>query len=368
VLAAGESRTREIVVRPGLRVQGVLTDRRGLPVAMAELWMVRTSSEHESVCFRAHDAPAFKTLTGSDGRFVFRDVAAGLWAIGPSPNFPPNLRESERLAPVGQPLRVTAEERSQEIAIEADRGRYITGRVADPEGHPLPGVAVDCAWTGSACSLTQRSDEEGRFSFGPLARGEYRLVASPQRSDDFQVSARVVAREGDEVALTVGRGGSVAGKVVDAAGKPCAAEVLIGGTDDPDDPRWSRATSADGSFRFDGNAPGAYALVARTSDGRVGVLRGVSVEEGKTAGDLRLAVGRGATLVVRWEGELVPWMCSAELDGILVAFDSRSSEREAELVVPPGALKVGFAAEALNLWKEQLVEVAEGDAKEVVFP
>ena len=96
-------------------------------------------------------------------------------------------------------------------------------------------------------------------------------------------------------------------------------------------------------------------------------MRGLKLERGAGLEPVRVEVAGGATVTVRWQGKRGPWMCTAELDGILVSF-ALSDKDEAELVVPSGRLKIGYASEVSNSWGETFVEVAAGQTREVVFP
>jgi hypothetical protein len=383
-LAPGERGQRELVVSRDLSVRGKLTDRRGYPAARQELWMLRARSEGETY-IRRYDKAVAKTVTDSQGNFTFPDVAAGLWTIGPSPAYPPNVPRKERFAPIGIAVNVrpnangangahgssgapgaNGETGGREYALEADRGLYIGGHVKDPEGEVLPEVQVTCSSLTGDYTLMARTDAQGHFEFGPLSRDGYKLVAEPVSA---AVSARVEADGGTEdVVIVVGAGGIVRGTVIDTSGKLVAAELTIESTDDPEDPRLQKTTTENGDFRFQNNAPGKYAIVARTSDGRIGVARGLVIEEGKALGAVRVEVEAGATVTVRWEGKPVPWMCTAELDQILVSFAMSAEGGSADLIVPAGNLKIGYASEALNRWGETFVQVGVGETREVVFP
>ena len=369
-IPAGERLQRELILAQGLSLTGRVLDRRGWPVPRLELWLLSARSE-SSPYVRRYDKPVAKTVTSTEGRFAFPDVGVGLWTVAPSPAFPSNVPLEERIAPVGTTFRIderTAEDDANrpEREIVVERGLYIAGRVVDGQDVALPDVRVSCTALEAGYALVGATDEEGRFEIGPLSDDEFRLVAEPK---DRSVSSRVVTRAGSaDLKIVIGSGGVVAGRVVDPAGVPLAAELTIESTEDPDDPRLQRAATEDGTFRFENNAPGTYAVVARTEDGRIGIARELVLEKGATLADVRLEVARGGKVTVVWDERDVPWMCTAELDGLLVSFAVNEKGGTADLTVPAGRLKIGYASEALNRWGETFVDVAAGQTREVTVP
>ena len=112
----------------------------------------------------------------------------------------------------------------------------IEGVVKGPDGAPLPGadvalVPVDPAWRvdhGQPAGAAH-TGEDGRFSFGGLAAGEYRLSAlAPGLTPRF--GSRVTVALGDVKPVEVQLGGegiSVRGAVTDAFGRPVPGARLV---------------------------------------------------------------------------------------------------------------------------------------------
>ena len=366
-IASGDEVTREILLRQGLSLRGRMVDRRGWPVPRKELWMLPARAEG-SAYIRRYDKPTAKTVTDSEGYFVFRDVAVGLWTLSPSPAFAPNVARGDRIAPVGVTVRVDEEQDPDApvLELEVDRGLYVAGHVVNAGDKPMAKMRVTLTSVEDGYRLQATTGEDGAFSFGPLRRGDYRVLAE---SNSSSVTARETASAGTEdVKVQIGRGGVVMGTVVGTDGQPVPAEVTIQSTDDEDNPDLRRVISDDGEFRFGETQSGTYALVARTDDGRVGILRELEVDRRVGVGSLKIEVRRGGTVQVQWGGGDVPYVCTAEVDGVIVSFANSMDGSQLELPVPAGQLKVGFASEAINKWDETYVEVAVGETRVVAFP
>ena len=52
----------------------------------------------------------------------------------------------------------------------------VTGKVVDPQGHPVPGATVGLE-TAAGYRLNAMANSEGRYQFGPIPDGVYQLKA-----------------------------------------------------------------------------------------------------------------------------------------------------------------------------------------------
>jgi hypothetical protein len=107
-----------------------------------------------------------RTTSDAAGRFIFENVPSGKHTIQAS-------REGYFTYPEGLPPLTVDVPQTQPLVLELVQGAVIGGRIMDPQGRPLSGVAV------SAMKLQYN---EGRRAFGPGSvpqktddRGEYRL-------------------------------------------------------------------------------------------------------------------------------------------------------------------------------------------------
>jgi hypothetical protein len=147
-----------------------------------------------------------------------------------------------------------------------ERSGGIVGRVVDLQGRPVPGAEV---W-GEALRKEAgrvRADAEGRFRLGPI--GEDKAVdvwfegegLARERREGVHVFG---GRDHDLGTLTLVPGTRVAGRVVDAGGRPIpgakvAIEVyrrVLGHTIDSNQRRWEVSSDAEGRFRTASLPPG----------------------------------------------------------------------------------------------------------------
>ena len=108
-------------------------------------------------------SPAVGAQQGTGGRYTAFSSACGLTAGG--------LRSGLMLTFTGM----------------GDAGRFIAGRVADPDGHPLSGVTVTLSGDASAQATT---GTDGRYRFSNLSGTDY-TVAAAQAGQNFYPGSRV---------------------------------------------------------------------------------------------------------------------------------------------------------------------------------
>jgi len=165
-----------------------------------------------------------RVLTGSDGRFVFANLDAGLYTVSATKG---GYAEGEpgRRRPAGAAPPVTVNG-AQPRVVTVPMWRYsaIAGVVTDEAGEAVPGLHVGAlmrangAWQWSVAGDTF-TDDRGIYRFGNLVPGEYLVVASPAA-----VSAKA------NILADLGRSGSGHGLMATLAGgrgEPPGA--LVGG-------------------------------------------------------------------------------------------------------------------------------------------
>ena len=168
-----------------------------------------------------------------------------------------------------------------EVEVFVEPAATITGRVVDPNGKPVAGATVAPARTGSGNSLTGDTryscptDEEGRFTMVLPAgkRFEYNLIAhdgayKQWRSWANGASENLRTQPGDQIdglEIRLTRGGTVRGRVIDAAGKAKAdVEVRAAAVDRRDNRYYvpSTKTGQDGRFELRHVSPGEHHVQA----------------------------------------------------------------------------------------------------------
>jgi protocatechuate 3,4-dioxygenase beta subunit len=189
-------------------VAGVVLDPDGHPMKAALV----TCSDRE---------PALATSTDDEGRFVLVPEAAGCSAIAQHPEFFP----SERV--------VLSSGKGNSVRLA--RGATLEGDVVDDRGAPVAsytlGIESYVGPSDRAPSGQSRpfQDPRGAFSWDKLPAGRYVLTASAEgrphaRSASVEVEA---GRTSARVHLTMARGATLSGRVLDAATrKPLAGATV----------------------------------------------------------------------------------------------------------------------------------------------
>lgn len=276
-----------LVLRPGARIEGRVTDTRGGPLANAEV-RARTAAgppargEADRLRERPPDAVA-----GPDGRFVLKDLRPRqpLHLLATLPGYLPAWTLGVE-APSAEPLTVVLEEAAR-----------LSGFLVDEEGGAVAGAQVGLRWPGPPPgtvgleprrgdgSRSTRSGERGEFSFEELASGEVEIYA---RADGF-LPAEPTSLElapgaaVTDVRLVVRRGAIVEGRVYDPRGEPLDGARLRAGNAEA-------ASDAEGRYRLSGLPPGVMGLYAHHPDYRSRAQE-IHVEPGVNAVDIVLEEG-----------------------------------------------------------------------------
>ena len=159
---------------------------------------------------------------------------------------------------------------SRDVLIRVRRGRGITGTVVDEEGRPVgPGVPVESVATGLAEGepgghRRATTAEDGTFSLEDMAEMSVVLTAGGGASAFLPTPDEHEFLPGEGgVRLVARRGAALAGRLIDAEGRPVrAAWIAAGGGE-------VFPCAEDGAFRIGGLAPGKVRLSAWIGDGVV---------------------------------------------------------------------------------------------------
>lgn len=371
-LEPGERRRIEWRLETGCVLTGIAADGEDRALVGLELVLADGFDGEPGTWDDVEEGEAFTSVkTDAEGRFTITDVPAGEWGIGPE------IR-TKSLPLVAWLFRIAPEETSKELVLRFDP-RPIRGRVVDPDGAIVAGASV---WTRAVGNedlfdVTETSPE-GDFSLGPLQAGEY--VVSAQSDDAFLApSEEVAVRAGRaDVVLQLRRGGVLRGRVKDEAGAAVAAHVELYRDGTLTDDNYSYAFALEPPtrdvFAFEQLVPGRYDVVARTDDGRVGVLRDLAIGprselEGlvtvRPGCDVRLRLreseqaGRGFHVI--WEGLTLErgWLEPGEEVGV---------------PVPPGRMTVSWRTydENVDRWSldrdDERVIASPKDEVVVAYP
>jgi hypothetical protein len=126
-------------------------------------------------------------ITGSDGRFLFRDLPPGSYPI--QAQAAGYMNGSAGQARIGGPIRIptlAAGRHLTDVRIRLWKHAVVSGRVVDEAGEPVVGLTVRAvrrtvmgAVQQFGTSSTARTDDRGIYRIATLAPGEY-LISVPQ--------------------------------------------------------------------------------------------------------------------------------------------------------------------------------------------
>jgi Carboxypeptidase regulatory-like domain/PDZ domain len=278
----------EIVLDAGGGLIGTVVDPGGRPVAEAQVVA--------AAIVGPGGLPARATAsTDGSGHFTIHDLPPGKARVeARAPGFAPSAALEAESAPD-----------ARELVLTLRPARVLRGRVLAPDGRPLAGANVVARRPGSNLeSPVVTTAADGSFELGGLDAGPHDLEAMAEGYASAYKGKVSAPAEGIELRLQAN--GGMAGVVSDAGGKPVAdfqvrwQPILLAG-DAPGRSGELRILAADGAFRVEALAPGAYDL-AIAAPGFAPAERRVTVAAGALA-DASVRLGAGATLFGRIVGD-----------------------------------------------------------------
>lgn len=356
----GEARWMDLHLGSG-EIRGHIVDQDGELLGGIELWRRRAEYAEPST-FLASDRTRDTVVTRSepDGSFRFTDVPIGLWWVGPGAG------AAAEVPAWGEVVELPAGEESVVLELQVWRGLRLAGQVVDAAGAPLAQVRVVGRAAGSAGDAQTVSGEGGAFTLSGLRPVDYVVVAGGAGTT-FQASEAVVARPGrTDLVLRVEPGASVrvrvVGEQIGTQAAMCDVSLLPERPGLPE--RLVARVMFQGAYVFSGLAPGTYAVLARSDDGRVGLARRIEVRAGAepTKADVRLEPSAELRLVGSGTAPLRSFTLAQ--DGLVFAAGGLLPGRVVHELVPAGALTVRVA-EAEGGAREHLLELAAGELREL---
>ncbi|MEO8191282.1 MAG: carboxypeptidase regulatory-like domain-containing protein [Acidobacteriota bacterium] len=234
-------------------VSGRVLDPAGKPLAGARVQWVGYRTDDQAIVdsSSATEPPALGEIrTGADGAFRV-------------PLDKPDVSVALRILPAGSPaLRFAGPfDSTEDVSLDVVHtaaGVRLSGRVVDDEGKPVAGARVRASGTDffseqDAVTLSEtKTGPNGVFVMEDAPDGFSTIAAG---APGFVRASLVQMDPKADVKLTLKRGGTIRGIVVDPAGKPAAGAIVI--SDDQ-----GAESAADGSFRLVGLEPGVRSVQA----------------------------------------------------------------------------------------------------------
>jgi protocatechuate 3,4-dioxygenase beta subunit len=158
-----------------------------------------------------------ETVTDARGVFAFAGLGEGRFSI--------RATRGKLVSATASQVIEKSPGRQAPLRLSLGSGAFVEGRVRDDAGRNLPGATVDVlAMPSDDLPVTCQSNQEGRFTVGPMRPGRYQVLARLEGhvlldAPEFALSA------GSRIPATIRlvRGALVSGRVLDEAGVPLVA-------------------------------------------------------------------------------------------------------------------------------------------------
>lgn len=229
----------------GGSVGGRVVDQRGYPVAEVR---VELRAERENVGRFA--------LSDADGSFEF----AGVWGSVLVTAYPAGL------SPTSSKILVSMRQHYQIELVLQNRVHSLEGRVTDERGFPVSGVAikVQSLKTDVLNASLTRSRPDGTFAILGLPEPPYKVVA--QHPDYAQATAAPVTPSKRELVITIKRGTTLSGQVVDQWSRRPIAAARVTLFDFEGGFRAKTLSTKAGNFEYRNIASGNYYIISDKLD------------------------------------------------------------------------------------------------------
>lgn len=236
-------------------------------------------------------------------------------------------------------------------------GVPVAGTVIDRDTEqPVPNAYVSARpreSTAAPVGGTSMTGSDGRFLM-ELEPGEYRVMAGSDGYAGEKTDLTVDAGGVPDLRLSLARGGSITGRVVDHAGRGVGG-LYVNASSGEGVQRYGGMgqTLPDGSFRIDGLAAATYVVVAQSDLGGFGMRSGVSVgQEGIT---LTLRPGGRVQVRVR-EPDGTPAAkayvrilgVGGSRIGLMTGGQGTTGDGVADIATPAGAIEIEARKEKLK--------------------
>jgi uncharacterized GH25 family protein len=298
-VAAG-TRGLKVVVEEGGRIRGRVVDTKLRPVAGVALNAGPTDDASKDETGDEGDDGGWHYATSKDdGSFEFLGLGRGPFEINADPQGSGHRQAHAGVVAVG----------SDDVEIVVEEGLAISGVLVGGD-RPLANVGLWVNWAGPRRSTAEstesaRTDSQGRFTISGLAPGAYRVDIAPwggQEQGWLIESHEPVQAGAQDVRVVAVRGATIAGTVVDEAGRPLAGAAVIA-TMDRGGRQVTVRSKPDGTFELAGLAKDAKFTVRATMSGRA-EGRADEIPAGATSVRLVLASGLSASgRIVRADGK-----------------------------------------------------------------
>lgn len=271
----------ELVLRPGARIVGTVTDSEGVPVVDAAVAVEDEGAAGNPMRMMFGGGGA---RTDGDGTFLLDGLESGRQTIIA-------VKDSQRASRV-----LEVKSGTNRLDLRFSTGASVSGRVVDPDGLPAADVHLTLQGTEDfTLRFTTTSRADGTFLFDDVAPGSYRLVgeasgrATSHRPDPVTVAAQPVSG----VELRMQRGQVLTGQLLGADFDDVSSAQVIAMSNVG---FIAGKVDFEGGYRVEGMGPGHWTVRGSLADGRQ-ATETVEIEEGLPETVLDLDFDAGERLV-----------------------------------------------------------------------
>lgn len=261
---AGGAKDVRVTVEPGGTIAGRVCDPQGKGIQMA--WINANPMPKEGV-----------NLTGNEWRYA-QSRADGTFTIAGLGEGPYQVHVNAN-AGGGKSYRPARTDNvvvgTKDLRFTMEMGLAITGIVNDPDGRAVPQLQIQAQPVdnqgGQAQGGSAMTDNEGRFTISGLAPGDYRFDVpqwgGPNQAWVLEAKSPVPAGTSD-VRLTVGKGVTISGTLVDESGTGLTQGWVTAYTKKGGNHKYAQP-KPDGAWEIAGLEAGESYTLAAQSQGRV---------------------------------------------------------------------------------------------------
>jgi protocatechuate 3,4-dioxygenase beta subunit len=284
--------SRELMLEPGDAHQDLVIDLDPSATVFGEVVDTEGTPVSAELVLRGGSLARSKLVDANrDGKFVFRNVPAGVYILEAS-------AAGYRTERVEDVEAVVGETKAYDVVMEAASG--IFGRVVDPNGEPVASASVILRPAQGRPKFL-RTDADGRFQWDEPAQQRYSATAV---SPNFESSRSTRVSVGEESTLELRAGGAVSGRVVGPNGRAVQSFSIGVESIEVDGPRPYRPHSAGlkeindsaGRFTFESLRPGKYWFRVQTARFASATSDPVVVSAGRTVSGLTIRVGQAGSV------------------------------------------------------------------------
>lgn len=294
---AGEERRMSLDLSTDGRVEGVLIDETGAPLAGRTIWVGRTQSKDVGR-FYSYLKPYSTQRTDEEGRFTFTNLPIGRFLVAPEPPDRFSNKQPSHVIP-GAVFVIEAKSKSEAVKLKRLKALTLSGVLTGPDGEPTQGTVSAQQQNGGWTASIRCGTDDGSFTLGGLIPGMYEI--SGRQKNGVRSLPLLVEAGAEDLVLQSRPAGSIEGIVINESTKAPVPAVMLQFVDQVTQRPWLTKAGNDGTYGFRAVPSGDHFLSASTPDGLISRAIPVHLEPGESLKDLTVELAQGSILEIRAE-------------------------------------------------------------------